>query len=130
MTPEQKEALDEFGKAVVTEVYDGACSHLQGVISHRWRSRRPDELHLAYKTLDEKAAEVARELIVDAIDQTFAQFLHFFDVHEIPIPFKTQSGEVIDVRAASDGLAAEPYNEWGWIAMYSNFKGGIQEMPK
>lgn len=63
-----------------------------------------------------------------AIDQTFAQFLNFFDAHEIPIPFETETGETVDIQSQSDGLAAEPYNEWGWIAKFSKFQDRIEPL--
>jgi hypothetical protein len=120
-----RKALDEFGKAVTKEVFDRSCSFLQDTISHGMNGNKPDPLCIAYNSLDPKSAEVLRVFLKLAVDQTFAQFLNFFDVHEIPIPFATSSGAVVDVRAASDGLAAEPYNDWGWIAKYSVFKDGI-----
>jgi hypothetical protein len=125
MTPEQKEGLDDFGKMLVAEVYDRACEVLHGTISHGMKGIKPDPFHLAYQSLDEKSKEVLRRFVMEAVDQTFAQFLNFLDVHKISIPVKTSSGEVVDVQAVSDGLAAEPYNDWGWIAKYSRFKYGI-----
>lgn len=126
MAPEQKEALDTFGRMVVEEVYDRSCEFLRATISHGMRGGKPDPLHLAYESLDEKSAEVLRQFLVEAVDQTFAQFLHFLDLHAIPVHVNIESGESVDVRAASDGLAAEPYNQWGWIARFSKFKDGIE----
>lgn len=126
MNSREKDALNEFGKLIVTEVYDRACEFLQGTISHGMRGIRPDPAFLAYQSLDDKSAEILRQFLILAVDQTFAQFLAFLDSHEIPIPFKTSIGDVVDVRSASDGLPAEPYNEWGWIAKFSKFKDGIE----
>ena len=126
MTPSERKALDEFGSAVVREVYDRAIEFLQDTMTHGMKGIEPDPLHLAYRDLDAQSAAVVQQFVVQAVDQTFAQFLHFFDVHSIPLRFKTSSGEEVDVRAVSDGLAAEPYNERGWIAQFSTFKDGIQ----
>jgi hypothetical protein len=109
MIPGRKEALDEFGKAAVHEVYDRAIEFLQDTMAHGMKGIKPDPLHIAYRNLDAHSAEVLRRFLIEAVDQTFAQFLHFFDVHAIPIRFQTTSGEEVDVRALSDGLAAEPY---------------------
>ena len=125
MDRESKEALDAFGKAVVQEVYDRACSHLLAVISRGMKGSRPDPLNLAYTSLDTATAAVLREFLTHAVDQTFAQFLAFFDRHEIPIHFPSQNGSMVDVSAASDGLHAEPYNDDGWICRYSSFPDGI-----
>jgi hypothetical protein len=125
MTASEREAVNEFGKLAVREVYDRALEFLQDTMTRGMKGVKPDPLHLAYRTLDPQSAAVLRRFVVEAVDQTFAQFLDFFDVHEIPVCFRTDSGEVVDVRGVSDGLAAEPYNERGWIAQFSKFKQGL-----
>ena len=125
MTPVQKQALDAFGKAVVREVFDRSCQYLHDTISRGMKGNKPDPLHLAYQSLDPAAATVLRKFLTEAVDQTFAQFLAFIDAHQIQIPFQAEGGETVDVTSASDGLAAEPYNEWGWIARFSKYKNGI-----
>lgn len=126
MTADEAEALDKFGQMVVREVFDQSCEYLQGVISHRMKGLKPDPLHLAYKSLNDESAAVLRRFLWYAVDQTFAQFLNFLDVHQVAVLITTASGKTIDARAASDGLAAEPYSEWGWLAKYSRFSGGIE----
>lgn len=125
MAPVSKETLDAFGKAVIHEVYDSSCQYLFDVISHGMKGTRPDPLHLAYKSLDPEAAAVLRQFLTEAVDQTFAQFLAFFDTHKIAILFPSENGVEKDVTATSDGLAAEPYSEVGWIARFSRFPNGI-----
>ena len=125
MDAESKNALDAFGEAAVREIYDRSCQYLYDKISRGMRGNNPDPLHAAYQSLDPATAAILRQFLVEAVDQTFAQFLDFFDNHEIPIQFPTADGTMKEVTIASDGLAAEPYSEWGWIARFSKFKDGI-----
>ena len=120
----QKDALDQFGKMLIGEVYDTACDEMRRAISRPLRGIKPNDTYEQFARLDPDSRPFVRQLVVDAISQTLAQFLHFIDVHAIPLPIKSESGEGVDVRKLSDGLAAEPYNEWGWIAQYSKFKNG------
>lgn len=129
MDANSKQALDAFGESVVHEVYDRSCEYLFDVISRGMKGNKPDPLHLAYQSLDPATAKLLRQFVLEAVDQTFAQFLAFIENHNPSLPFPSQAGEIIDVAAISDGLAAEPYNEWGWIARFSQFKDGIPE-PK
>ena len=124
-SPLQKQALDSFGEAIVREVYDRSCQYLLDTISHGMKGNKPDPLNLAYQALDPASATVLRKFLVEAVDQTFAQFLAFLDVHQIRVPIQSSDGVITDVTSTSDGLAAEPYSESGWIARFSKFKDGI-----
>lgn len=126
MTGEEREALDTFGSNVVAEVYDRACAVLQGTISHGMTGSAPDPMYRDYRSLDDRSADILRRYVILAIDQTFAHFLYFLDEHQIPLVVRTESGQEIDVRQISDGLAAEPYNEEGWIARFSAFKERLE----
>lgn len=126
MDETRKELLAMFGKQIVEDVYDESCDRLQRLLSGRLRGKKNVELYKAFCRLDPASAGILREFLVEAVDSTFVRLLNYFDVHEVPLYFKTDVGELVDVRSLSDGLAAEPYNEWGWIAKYSKFKNGIQ----
>lgn len=125
MDPKAKKTLDAFGKAVVNEVYDRSCDFVQTTISRGMRGNKPDPLHVAYQKLDPATAAFVRQFLLMAVDQTFAQFLAFIDSHQIPIKFPPDEKNAKNITALSDGLAAEPYNEQGWIARFSKFKDGI-----
>lgn len=125
MTTEEKTALQKFGKMLTEEVYDSTFECLQGIMLHGMRGKKLDPFHVAYRSLDARSADVVRRFVVEAIGQTLAQFLNFLDVHEVPIMVDAENGRQVDVRAASDGLAAEPFTEWGWIAQFSKFKDGF-----
>jgi hypothetical protein len=125
MTPNEKLALEMFGRRVVKDVYDGSCEYLQAVMAHGMKGKNPDPLHVAYCSLDERSAQIVRRFVVEAVDQTFARFLHFLDTSQVPIPVELESGQQVDLRGVSDGLATEPYGEQGWIARFSRFKDGI-----
>ena len=108
MAPEQKQALEKFGKQIVNEVFDRSCNVLEMIMSHGTKKKggKTDKLYLAFRSLDQRSAEVVRLFTLMAIDQTFAQFLNYLDEHEIVIPMETNSGEFVDIRTLSDGLAA------------------------
>jgi hypothetical protein len=127
MDATSKQVLDAFGEAVIREVYDRSCKYLFDVISRGMKGNEPDPLHLAYQSLDPATAKLLRQFLFEAVDQTFAQFLAFIDNHNVSIPILTTGGDTMDVASLSDGLAAEPYDESGWIARFSKFKDGIPE---
>lgn len=65
-----------------------------------------------------------------AVDLAMADFLQFLDANDIGILFRDGSGQLHDIRALSDGLAAEPYTEEGWIARFSKYKADtLSEKP-
>ncbi|QDU97655.1 hypothetical protein [Lignipirellula cremea] len=127
MDPASRQALDAFGKAVVHEVYDRSCKYLFDVISRGMRGNKPDPLHNGYQALDPVAASLLRKFMLEAVDQTFAQFLAFIENHQIAVPFSNGDVDSKDVASLSDGLAAEPYAEGGWISRFSAYKEGIPE---
>lgn len=110
---------------VVRDVYDESCEVLLTLLKRGLQGIRPDPLHSAYASLDESAADVVRQIALFAIDRTFARFLSFFDEHEIPIEVLNKNGRKVNITAASDGLAAEPYTDDGWIERYSRYKDGL-----
>ena len=126
---DQKRALDQFGEQAVREVFDRTCEHLRCTISRGMRGTRPDPLFEAYASLDNESAEILHKFLIEAVDQTFAQFLHFLDEHEIPLPIELEDGVIVDIKGVSDGLATEPYSDVGWIARFSKFKDGISPSP-
>lgn len=125
MTPEEQAAVEEFGRLLVRDVYDQSIDVLHTMISRGLQGNKPDPMQLEYESLDNASAELVRRFMHTAVDQTFAHFLSFFDAHDIPIPFPTDSGSEIDVTHTSDGLAVEPYSESGWIAKFSQYPDGI-----
>lgn len=127
------ELLDGFGKMLVAEVYDASCGELQRMLyREEYGVPRDNPVGKAYRSLDTETACLVRRLVVAGIDQCFARFLAFLECHEeIPMVVTTKSGEEIDLRQISDGLAGEPCSEQGWIARFSGFKDGLsdREMP-
>ena len=126
MDPIKRKALDEFGAKLMAEVRDEACSYLQRVISGKMRDAGSKELFRRYRNLDEQCAEVLHRFLGEAVDACLVRFLHFIDVNEIPLVFKTSDGQHIDVQAISDGLVGEVHNETGWIARFSKFKDRVE----
>ncbi|MBS0266810.1 MAG: hypothetical protein JSS02_33090 [Planctomycetes bacterium] len=129
MNEDQQAALETFGKMLTEEVFDRACAYLQAKVTRGMTGTQEDPMQQAYLSLDDSAKRVVNRLMFDAVDQTFAQFLNFLEVHEIPLPVVTRQNKCIDVQGLSDGLPVEPYGDSGWIARFSRFRDGIQTVP-
>ena len=125
MTTSETQALEEFGKAFIVEVFDASCKALKAKMTQGSSGREPDPLQLAYQSLDEESATLLRRYVAESIGGTLCAFLHCLDWKDVPVNYKTKSGDVVDVSAASDGLYGEPYNQEGWIEKYSDFPDGI-----
>jgi hypothetical protein len=125
MTPQEQEALELLGRRIIREVFDATFDYLDGVIACGMKGRKPDPLHESYRQLDEESARMVRRFASTAVDQTLARFLYFLDEHQIPLPVELPDGQIVDVQGVSDGLAAEPYSEEGWIAKFSLYKNGL-----
>jgi hypothetical protein len=124
--PKNANVLDEFGEMVVRDVYDHVISLMADMMSSPSLDPSWQRIHTAYTTLDDRSAKVVQSLVMDAIDQTFANFLNFFDAREIKVMMNSKGGKTVDVVELSDGLAVEPYTDEGWIARYSKFKKGLR----
>jgi hypothetical protein len=122
MTAEEQAALEEFGKAIITEVRDDACRFLERVVTGKMRDETSKRYYQEYQRLHTDCRVAIQHFCLAAVDACLARFLNYFETHEIPIAFRSMIGRVIDVRAVSDGLVGELYNEGGWIAKYSSFK--------
>ena len=78
-----------------------------------------------FKNLSPKEAEWVGRLLVSAVDSGIVRFLHFIDEHELTLLFRCHSGEIVNVREISDGLAGELHTKDGWIAKFSSFPDRI-----
>ena len=122
------ESLESFGKEIIGRVYDDSLSHLKRVMEGKMKGKRRMDLGALYKSLDDHAAEAVRRFAAEAVDATFSRFLNFFDEQGIPLYFPSSAGKLVDVRTLSDGLAAEPYTDSGWIARYAAYKDLIDPL--
>lgn len=130
MDPENKFLLKQFGKQLMLEVRDDACKFMQSVISGKMRDETSKTYFQEYKTLDKNSARVLHHFLTAAIDACLVRFLNFFSTHEIPLYFKTDSGQLVDVQKFSDGLVGELYNEDGWIALFCKFGDHVEPIKR
>lgn len=114
-----------LGRLLIDEVYDRACAEMHRTITVSKRGIQPNKIATEFGRLDNEAANLVRYLIVDSIGQCFAQFLYFIETHEVPLEIRVDANVVLDATAVSDGIAAEPFNDEGWIARFSSFKNGL-----
>jgi hypothetical protein len=126
MDKSKRPLLDEFGEAVMTHVRDEALSFLQRVISGKMADANSKELYAHFQRLDPAEAEFVGRLLVSAVDAGVVRFLHFIDEFELEILFRCRSGEIVNIREVSDGLATEFHTKDGWIAKFSRFQDRIR----
>lgn len=113
--------LDEFGQLLMEKVRDDALSHIQRLITGKLADIASKELNEQFEQLDASQAKMMRYLLAKAVDAGIVRFLHFIDEYELDLNFKRSSGEVVNIRSLSDGLAGELHTDRGWIAKFSHF---------
>lgn len=120
--------LDEFGQAVMTHVRDDAISFLERVLSGRMADATSKELHSQLRDLSPAEAEAIRRLLVTAVDAGIVRFLHFVDECDLQLLFQSRSGDTVNIREISDGLAGEFHTDKGWIARFSKYPDGLSSV--
>ena len=115
---------------MVEQVYDASFRQLSMIMTRPMRSSHRAKLFHVFRSLKPEVQSLVQDFVAEAIDRTFIEFLHLFEVYNTPLPFRSSSGEIVDMVEVSDGLAGEPYNEDGWIARFSKYKNGFQEAPE
>jgi hypothetical protein len=119
-----KEVLDEFGAALVA-----ARDEAIGVVDRFLAGEDPSDRGMTLRErlgggISPEAARTYRAIAIDAIDETLHQVLWLFERSEqFDITARLESGEILSLRDASDGLAGELYTEDGWLARFSRFGG-------
>jgi len=129
MDPFKQSVLEEFGRLFIESMHDRSCWYLEHVFSGAIRGPRPAELADQYLSLDEHGRHVVRLFAMEGVHSAMAELLKFFDENEIGIAFKTNSGQVVNIQAISDGLVGEICTERGWIARFSKYKDGLKPRP-
>lgn len=130
MTSRNRKILDEFGQFAIREIYDKAFHGVQRIMNGEIRGDQAETMFAGYLALDAEKKNLVHAFAADGISMAFSLFLHSFDASSTPLLFRSSSGEVVDVAKISDGIAAEPYNEDGWIARFSKYRNGFQEAPE
>lgn len=130
-------AIGEFGALVMKHVRDPQCDLVLQLLSgsslagaDRSSAGKYGQLHLT-----DKQQTFVQEFLSEAIDSAARACLYLLDNREIEVWFKSESGETIDVREASDGLhgeygcASDP-SVIGWIQQFSEYDDRLQRTPK
>lgn len=121
MDESAKRTLEEFGKGLMLNVRDDALYFLEHLTSGRMVDGVSKEFYSRFQTLDTPAAEIAKDLALQAVDAGIARFLHYLEVGDFELLACDDSGKKHDIVATSDGLVGELYTEDGWVARYSKY---------
>lgn len=126
MDKSKRSILDEFGKALMTNVRDDTFSYLQRLLSGQMADVASAKVYGDLQKLSPKDMELLERVLALAVDGSLARFLNFIDEFGIALLFRTRTGEAVDIRAISDGLAGELHTDDGWIARFSAFSDSIK----
>ncbi len=129
MTTPRQAALDEFGKMLMTQVYDHVCYGLEALFFGVIKTPSARPMMDRYRGLDANGQEVVRIYSEEAAIAMMAELLNLFFATDMPLLFTTSSGDVVDIQKLSDGLVGELYTEHGWIARFSKYKDGLKCPP-
>lgn len=114
-----KEILDDFGKKVIEECYDGLLRHFESL-------RKKDILPEIFKhkkdflnILDDKSYQMFRETLGGSAELIFFEFFNILEENpEFKIIYE-EDGRQVDLTKISEMLKAEPIIEGGWIDRFS-----------
>jgi hypothetical protein len=115
-----KEILDQFGKIVITEVYNDMLQHYYNLIcgSTAWGIGKE------YTEIFQKLSADDQNKLLDLHKENLSTFLFaFLKIFEENTQYKiniVSDGENIDLASCSEMLKAEPIIEGGWIDRFSN----------
>lgn len=121
MDESTKKSLHQFGKGLMENVHDEELALFDRLMSGKMADARSRELYARYRTLNAEDADLARQLVDEAVGGAIARFLHYLDEYQFQLFARQDLNKQHDIVAASDGLAGELYGDNGWIARFSRY---------
>jgi len=116
----KKHILDLFGETLMLEVRDRAINEWTGIIEGRMKSPISQKIFEKLQHLQPEDKIYLKQLFSEVVDTTLHFLLSLVEESEqIDIVFHADSGETLNIKEISDGLAGELYTEDGWIARFS-----------
>ena len=116
------DALDEFGKFVMTHLRDRGIDHLDRLLAAQWKAPSLVKIQDELQALTPEQRGLARRACVQSLDSAIHDFLFALqeqtdlaDAH-IAVTVADQN-----IAAMSDGLQGELFTNNGWYARYSAY---------
>lgn len=114
------EALDNFGKKLVTEVRDNALFDIRATMSGHMKSERAQRSHQQIEALlDDDGKKLLLEVATHAVDVTLHFFMTMVEANPSILLAWREKNEFVELTKVSDGLAGELYTDEGWIQQFS-----------
>lgn len=118
----KKEILDEFGKLLISEVYDGLYNNIGQVISGEAKKyNRLEKYSLIFDKINNDDKRILKEYFETLFEAGLFNFLKIFEENEEYKLIYETSGKQVNLEEISEMLKAEIHGEDGWIARYSSF---------
>lgn len=114
------EALDKFGRVLMTQVRDATISDWHKLVTGNMKGERAQQIRAMFTSFSSEQRNVLLSLVPEVVDTVLHHLLWTLErVDDVRLAVKTTEGEVASIREQSDGLAGELYSTNGWIARYS-----------
>lgn len=124
----EKQILDEFGKALMQRVRDSCYEEFEKILSGDIRSKSALTIQKKVSEFDINEINIIKIIVRDSIDSTIHRLLwlieqdEFFDL----IKYAGDKKSFFSLREISDGLCGELYSDMGWIEMYSRYPSNFK----
>jgi len=121
----ESEALNDFGKILISDVRDPAIDTFLRIANKQARAPAEIDLQKMLEVFDDKQMEAVRKIVFCSIDDMLHNFLWMIEQHEenIELNYNGDDGQKMsNLRDISDGLSGELYSEDGWIARFSEYE--------
>jgi len=118
---DDKQALDFFGKVLMSRIRDEAIDHWERIFQGKMNDEDSQKVFEELRFFNPKQVQFIIDLLPKIVDTTLHHLLWTIEQEEdINILVKLEEDKYLDIRQISDGLAGELYTEDGWISRFSN----------
>src|SRR5258708_34477246 len=112
-----RQALDNFGRFLVTQVRDKAILQWEGLLTGRLKGTTAQYVKNSLSEFTPEEVKVLQKLIPKIVDTTLHHLLWSLEQDKfVSISIKTDTEVIADIREISDGLAGELPD---WIPKFS-----------
>ncbi|MRJ11076.1 hypothetical protein EDL98_08285 [Ornithobacterium rhinotracheale] len=118
-----QEILDEFGKYIVSQVYDDSIKYLDELIGGHTKWGTGKEYTEIFQKLNSEEKKILHEYVDDTIRTVIFGMLSIFEENEEYKIIYEEDGQQVDLVKISEMLKAEPLGENGWIDRFSKYAG-------
>ncbi|CAM1345104.1 hypothetical protein [Tenacibaculum amylolyticum] len=116
-----EEALESYGKIIVSEVFDQSYQGLNKIIYEGTPNPLNKKYHDFFNKLSQSDKDLLREYSVKNITNVIFDMLKVFEENENFKLVYQESEKQVNLVEVSEMLSAEPVSEYGWIAKFSKY---------